>query len=75
MPPQQPQSNGPISDPDHLLPRHQKSSGPLFGTGIVIVLLLVGAFYFWGAELNRRNNETQLPLIPASDTTIPASVK
>jgi hypothetical protein len=75
MPPQKPQRNGPISDPDHLLPQRTKSSGPLFGTGIIMVLLLIGAFYFWGAELNRRSRENQLPLIPADDTTIPASVK
>ncbi|MBM3260793.1 hypothetical protein FJY93_00045 [Candidatus Kaiserbacteria bacterium] len=70
MPPQKSQGTIPINNPDHLLPEHTKSSGPLFGTAIIIALLLIGAFYFWGAELNRRNATDQLPLIPAGDVTV-----
>jgi len=58
-----PQGDEPIRDSDHLLPAHKKSSGPLVGTVIIVVLLLIGALYFWGAALNRKNTVDQLPLI------------
>jgi len=69
MPSQKPPGNIPIGNPDHLLPEHTASSGPLVGTGIIVALLIIGAFYFWGAELNRRNTTNKLPLISAGDTT------
>ncbi|MBI4087807.1 hypothetical protein HY418_00265 [Candidatus Kaiserbacteria bacterium] len=41
------------------------SSGPMVGIVIIVLLMIVGALYFWGARLNQQNAEDQLPLIPA----------
>ncbi|MDO8514513.1 MAG: hypothetical protein Q7S50_03155 [bacterium] len=77
-----PPPNQPPFDPkDHLLPRHagasgeggppahKSSTGPIVGTIIIVVLLVVGALYFWGAQLNQRDAEDQLPLIPGNDSS------
>ena len=76
-----PPSNPPPFNPtDHLLPRPseasreggppaQKSSvGPVVGIIIIVALLIIGAFYFWGAFLNAQNPEDVLPLIPGDDS-------
>lgn len=49
----------------------QKSTiGPFVGIIIILVLLVLGAFYFWGAHLNTvREQEQNLPLIPGDSTT------
>ena len=48
-------------------PSPQKSSsGPIVGIIIIVALMLVGGFYFWGAHLNQKP-ET-LPLIPPDNT-------
>ncbi len=56
---------------DHLLPPAQKSSaGPVVGTIIIIVLLILGGLYFWGAHLNaQKNAENNMPYIPADTST------
>ncbi|MSU73869.1 hypothetical protein EXS56_01885 [Candidatus Kaiserbacteria bacterium] len=66
-----PPSNQPPFDPtDHLLPPAQKSpAGPVVGIIIIVVLLIIGAFYFWGAHLNAQNPEDTLPLIPGDSST------
>jgi hypothetical protein len=47
----------------------QKSSiGPLAGAVIVILLLVAGGLYFWGAQLNKQ--EEALPFIPSNDTML-----
>ena len=49
-------------------PAPEKSSaGPIVGTIIVIVLLALGALYFWGARLNRETPD-ELPFIPGDDS-------
>lgn len=49
-------------------PEPTKSSvGPLAGAVIVILLLVAGGLYFWGAQLNKQ--EEVLPFIPSNDTT------
>ncbi|PIR82311.1 hypothetical protein COU20_03040 [Candidatus Kaiserbacteria bacterium CG10_big_fil_rev_8_21_14_0_10_59_10] len=35
--------------------------GPWIGAGIVVILLVVGALYFWGAKLNERASGSNLP--------------
>jgi uncharacterized membrane protein len=46
--------------------------GPVIGICIVLGLLIFGAFYFWGARLNKAGTTTnQVPYIPASTTTLP----
>lgn len=66
-----PPSNQPIFDPtDHLLPpAHTSSVGPVAGIVIIVLLLIIGAFYFWGAHLNAQNPEDVLPLIPGDGST------
>ena len=72
MPPSSPIPN---ENEDRLLspgtpPVGGSGSGPTVGIIIIVILLVLGALYFWGAHLNSQNNpEDQLPLIPASDST------
>ncbi|TSC67402.1 MAG: hypothetical protein G01um101472_423 [Parcubacteria group bacterium Gr01-1014_72] len=48
-------------------PSGEKSSaGPVIGSIIVIVILIVGAIYFWGAKLSR---EEAVPAGEADQTT------
>ena len=49
-------------------PPKPSSAGPIIGTIIVIIVLGLGALYFWGARLNERvpNNP---PLIPGDEST------
>ncbi|OGG71155.1 hypothetical protein A3F27_01915 [Candidatus Kaiserbacteria bacterium RIFCSPHIGHO2_12_FULL_53_13] len=42
-------------------------TGALVGAVIIIILLAVGAFYFWGAKLNQ-GNDNPLPLILGNDS-------
>lgn len=46
---------------------HKSGNGAIIGTVIIIVLLVFGALYFWGAQLNRTPGT--LPLIPGDATT------
>jgi hypothetical protein len=56
--------------PELLPPKKSGSVGPIIGSLIILVLLVAGALYFWGAHLNSQNAKSQLPLIPAGTTTI-----
>jgi hypothetical protein len=52
-------------------PSQKSSAGPVIGALVVVLLLVLGALYFWGAHLNQKNNpENNLPLIPG-DTSVP----
>ena len=57
----------------HLLPQghpdraRKSSAGPVAGTIIIIVLLIIGALYFWGAHVNQQKNLP--PYIPADTST------
>lgn len=46
--------------------REQKKSGAGATAGIVIivVLMIAGGLYFWGARLNAQKTPSELPLIP-----------
>jgi len=45
-------------------------AGPTIGILIILVVLLLGAFYFWGERLNQQaRNSNPPPYIPA-DTNI-----
>jgi hypothetical protein len=49
--------------------RHSKgSAGPTIGIIIIVILLVFGALYFWGAKLNQKDAEP-LPLIPGDSTS------
>lgn len=39
--------------------------GPWIGAFLIVVLLLFGALYFWGAHINQTQQEP-LPLIPGT---------
>ena len=65
----------PITDPDHLLPPHKKSVGPLIGAIIILALLIVGAFYSWNARTKRDASATQGAYIISGTTTLPDVVR
>ena len=39
-----------------LQPTEKKSVGPIIGIVIIVIVLIAGALYFWGASLNRGNS-------------------
>ena len=64
MPPQNatPPLNPPNGAPTK--PRTEKKMGPMFGIFIIVILLVFGGLYFWGAHLNQQAQQEQLPFIP-----------
>jgi len=48
----------PIDQNEKLLLPKRKEHGPLVGVIIVIVVLVFGALYFWGAYLNTHTSPT-----------------
>lgn len=65
-----PSGNTPFDPTDHLLPPARKpSAGPIVGIVIIVVLLIIGAFYFWGAHLNAQNPQDTVPLILGDSST------
>ena len=71
MPPSTAQLDTQVSrDTSHLLSPHKRSGvGPVVGIVIIVFVLILGAFYFWGAYLNNKNSVDQLPLIPSDSST------
>jgi len=49
-------------------PGQKSSAGPIVGAVIIVVVLILGALYFWGAHLNATNQENNLPLILGNDS-------
>lgn len=47
-----------------------KSTGPVIGSVIIILVLIIGALYFWGAKLNKEQNQTPGELMEAYDPTL-----
>jgi hypothetical protein len=55
----------PNQNPVNMTPEAPKKSfGPLIGIVIIIIVLAIGAFYFWGAKVTEDNN---LPPVSSSD--------
>jgi len=54
--------------PNPQQPAPANSPGPIIGAVIVIVVLALGALYFWGARLNQEAPD-ELPFIPGDGTT------
>lgn len=51
-------------------PEPRKSNvGPIAGTIIVILLLVAGGLYYWGAKLNQDIQNNTIPFIPDSAAT------
>lgn len=72
------EQNTPMNPQDSQSPMPQKTAGPagpLVGTIIVIVLLVIGAVYFWVQSSNTKAPD--LPFIPgdesSAETWMPAS--
>ncbi|OGG73803.1 hypothetical protein A3A40_00775 [Candidatus Kaiserbacteria bacterium RIFCSPLOWO2_01_FULL_54_20] len=69
MPPSSPPTlpQRPI-DTGHMLAAHEKRSGigPVVGIVIILLLLIFGGLYFWGASMNRKTEP--LPFIPGDST-------
>lgn len=68
-----PAPNTPTPDVSHMLPEHttthsKSGAGPIVGVVIVVILLVFGGLYFWGAQLNQE--EETLPLIPGDTATL-----
>lgn len=53
------------------MPKKKSGAGAMVGVIIIVILMLFGALYFWGAYLNSKNQSQQLPLIPGDATTTP----
>ncbi len=68
MPPQSPIPN---ENEDRLLPPAQKPSyGPIVGIIIIVLVMVIGALYFWSARASLQSKQDQLPLIlPDNSTT------
>jgi hypothetical protein len=70
---QSPIASGSQLPPTPMPQEPQKSSvGPVAGAVIVILLLVAGGLYFWGAQLNKQAEV--LPFIPSNDTTEESTV-
>ncbi|HEY4487572.1 MAG TPA: transmembrane domain-containing protein [Candidatus Paceibacterota bacterium] len=68
MPPEFP---APVNPKDHLLPPHQKPAGPIIATIIILVLLIVGAVYFWYSHQKKQKDMLeQVSYIPSGTTTM-----
>ena len=68
----------PAQPPQQEMPEEPRSSGdigPVIGIVIIIVLLIFGGLYFWGAQLNRQASNDAVSGFDASpaDTAAPAS--
>jgi hypothetical protein len=50
------------------LPKKRSGAGATVGIVIIVVLMLFGGLYFWGAHLNAQKTQDQLPLIPADNS-------
>ncbi|KKT74896.1 MAG: hypothetical protein UX21_C0048G0004 [Microgenomates group bacterium GW2011_GWC2_45_8] len=47
-----------------------RPAGPVIGAVIIILILVVGALYFWGAKLNKEANQTPEDILNAEDQTL-----
>ena len=68
-----PISQNPIASGSQMpppMPPQKHSVGPVAGAIIVILLLVAGGLYFWGAQLNQQADV--LPYIPSDDTSLEA---
>jgi len=55
----------------HAEQEKKSAVGPTIGTVIIVILLIAGGLYFWGAQLNKQETTPgQIPYIPSSTTTV-----
>lgn len=67
-----PLNTNPIASGSQMPPPETKhtSIGPVAGAIIIILLLISGGLYFWGAQLNK-NMESEVPYIPSDASMQP----
>ncbi len=68
-----PENRTPIDPKDHLLQAHnprQDGSGPVVGTIIILILLVLGGIYFW-TESQKKAAPAPLPFIPGDTSEQP----
>jgi|SRR3989344_5601117 len=41
-------------------PSPKRAFGPTVGVGIIVLIIVLGGLYFWGAELNKRQEGTMM---------------
>ena len=49
---------GPANNPLNVVKGREQEIGPLLGIFIILILLVVGAFYFWDNELNKNSKKS-----------------
>ena len=59
-----PTTTPPLNPNQPQTPQKKTGVGPMIGTIIIVILLIFGGLYFWGAQLNKEKNQDQLPFIP-----------
>ncbi|OGG52748.1 hypothetical protein A3C20_03120 [Candidatus Kaiserbacteria bacterium RIFCSPHIGHO2_02_FULL_55_25] len=69
MPPVYPTPPQNPAPPVTTMPKKKGGVGATAGIVIIVILMLFGALYFWGAYLNSKNQDQQLPLIPGDPAT------
>lgn len=69
MPPEHPTPILAQNSPVQPKQKQREPLGPIVGAGIVIVLLIIGALYFWGAALNAKERQAPLPFITGDPVT------
>ncbi len=62
MPPVHSTPTNPIVSP-------KEPAGPIIGIAIIVLLLIVGGFYFWGAKINKQKPHNDLPYMPGGAPT------
>lgn len=69
MPPTPSLDRSETTPPAPAMPERKKSGmGATVGIVIIVILMLFGALYFWGAHLNAQKAQQQLPLIPPDNS-------
>lgn len=51
--------------------RGKEPVGPIIGAGIVVMLLIIGALYYWDSGVKHPRPQDQLPLITGENTNGP----
>lgn len=57
-------------EPNATQTSENRPAGPVIGAVIIILILVVGALYFWGAKLNREANQTPEDILNTEDQTL-----
>ncbi|OHA27108.1 MAG: hypothetical protein A3D52_02245 [Candidatus Taylorbacteria bacterium RIFCSPHIGHO2_02_FULL_44_36] len=57
-------------EPNATQTSENRPAGPVIGAVIIILILVVGALYFWGAKLNKEANQTPEDILNTEDQTL-----